>query len=347
MSDESKIISGRKGEHIKLSLSDDADYDSVTNGFENYQFVHHAATETVIDEIGFEAKFFSKKVDYPFIISSMTGGAKEANNINERLAEVAKALNIPIGVGSQRRSLLDNKFDRSYKSLRRIGGAIPILGNIGAAQIVKSKNIIDDINYLIDLIEADAMVIHLNPLQELLQPEGEPNFKGLLKKIEKITAKIKTPVIAKEVGAGIDPDSAVKLLEAGVKGIDVAGAGGTNWAKIELMRSGNQSFLSEWGNPTSYCLRTIKKLKKNYKFVLISSGGLRKSVDYAKSYALGADFTAAAKPILKLVVEKDELAAVDYIKNLFEDIKKIMYLTGCKNLSDLQKNKLINKSEFH
>ncbi len=347
MSEESEIISSRKGEHIKLSLSDEADYDSVTNGFEYYQFIHHAATEVVISEIDFRTKFFSKNINYPFLISSMTGGAAESIEINERLVQVAKALNIPIGVGSQRRSLLDNKFDESYKSIRKFGGDIPILGNIGAAQIVKSQNIIDDINYLVDLIEADAMVIHLNPLQELLQPEGEPNFSGLLKKIEKITTKVKIPIIVKEVGAGIDLDSAIKLLNAGVRGIDVAGAGGTNWAKIELMRSGNDSFLSQWGNPTSYCLRRIQKLKKNYKFVLISSGGLRKSIDFAKSYALGADFTAAAKLILKLIIDKNEEAAVNFIKSLFEDIKKVMFLTGSRKLSDLRKNKLINISEFH
>ena len=210
----------RKAEHIKLCLTDKVQYKTKTNGFDRYDFEHFAATEIEIDKIDLRTKFFDKKISFPFFISCMTGGTKEAERINEKLAIAACELNIPIGVGSQRQALEDKKYHSTYRVIRKNAGSVPVLGNIGAAQVAKSKNILSEIKLMIDLVEADAMVVHVNPLQELLQPEGEPDFKGLLKSLSMITKKISVPVIVKEVGSGISKRAAKLLLEAGVKGIE-------------------------------------------------------------------------------------------------------------------------------
>ncbi|MCL6100527.1 MAG: alpha-hydroxy-acid oxidizing protein [Bacteroidetes bacterium] len=205
----------RKAEHIKLCLTDDVQYETKTNGLDKYDFEHFAITEIEIDRIDITTKFLGKKISFPFLISCMTGGTKEAERINEKLAIAARELNIPIGVGSQRQALEDKKYHSTYRVIRRNAGRVPVLGNIGAAQVVRSKNIISEISLLVNLIEADAMVVHVNPLQELLQQEGEPDFKGLLKSLSMITKKISVPVIVKEVGSGISKRAAKLLLEAG------------------------------------------------------------------------------------------------------------------------------------
>lgn len=336
----------RKKEHIQICLKKNIEFDR-SNGFENYEFPHNAITEVKINEIDLTTKFFTKKIEYPFLISCMTGGTAEAEKINEKLAIVASELNIPIGVGSQRQALEDKNYHSTYKVVRTNAKNVPVLGNIGAAQVANSKKIIDEIKFLVDLIEAEAMVIHLNPLQELFQPNGDTNFKGLLKNIEKLTSNLKIPFIAKEVGSGISKDVAKKLLNVGVKGIDVAGAGGTSWAKVEMLRNNqHDDFFANWGLPTSYCLRTVSKLKSNHKFILISSGGINNSVDIAKSFALGADLAASARIILKQLFNSDIEGVINFIDNLFDDVKKIMYLTGCKTIKDLQKIKLIKKVEL-
>ena len=222
-----------------------------------------------------------------------------------------------------------------------------MLSNIGAAEIVKFKNT-DPIQKIIDMIEADILVIHLNPLQELLQKEGNPDFKGLLKKIKFITGKINIPVIAKEVGSGISKEAAKKLLDSGVKGIDVAGAGGTSWAGVEILRNkGNsKNMFWDWGLPTSYCVKEISKLKQTYKFKLIASGGITNGIEIAKALALGADITASARKILQQIENSGVDGTISFIKNLFEEVKKIMFLTGSKSVKDLQKGKLIKKDNF-
>lgn len=338
----------RKKEHIELCLTDEVKFKTKTNGFENYEFEHFAATEVGLDEIDLTTKFFSKKINLPFLISCMTGGTSEAEKINERLAIAAHELNIPIGVGSQRQALEDKKHHSTYRVVRKNAGNVPVLGNIGAAQVSHSKNVVDEIRFLIELVEADAMVIHINPLQELLQKEGEPDFKGLLKNIEKISGKIKTPLIAKEVGSGISKSVAKKLLDAGVKGIDTAGAGGTSWAAVELIRKKeDDETFREWGIPTSYCLRTVNELKKKYKFTLIASGGISNGIDIAKSLALGADLAASARPVLQQVMNHDVDGVIKLINSWFETVKRVMFLTASRNINQLKNVRLIRQSEFY
>jgi isopentenyl-diphosphate Delta-isomerase len=344
MNHEIDKTSLRKKEHLELSLKADVSFKSKTNGFDHYEFIHDAATEVELDRISFETKFFKKKINYPFIISCMTGGTEEAENINAHLAIAAEELKIPIGVGSQRQALENKNYKNSYNIIRKNAKSVPVLGNLGAAELVKLKSS-DPIKVLIQFIEADAFVIHLNPLQELLQPEGNPDFKGLLKSLKRLVKEIEIPVIIKEIGMGISSDVAKRMLEVGVKGIDVAGAGGTSWAAIEMLRnkSTTNDYFWEWGLPTSFCLRENSKLKKNYKFILIGSGGINSAIDAAKAFALGADYIASARTILKEL----DTSGVDGVKNLitgwFETIRKIMFLTGSKSLNELRKNKIMRR----
>lgn len=337
--------STRKKEHIQLCLTDKVGFRSKTNGFEKYDFIHDALTEVDISKLSFQTKLFSKKIKYPFLISCMTGGTEEAENINQRLAVIAEELKIPIGVGSQRQALENQDNHYSYKVIRKTAKSVPVLGNIGAAQLVQSKNLTDILS-LIDMLEADAFVVHLNPLQELLQPEGEPNFVGLLKKIEKLILKSKVPVIVKEVGSGISKDTAKRLLDIGVNGIDVAGAGGTSWAGVEIIRSKSDKDFWDWGLPTSYCLKEIYPLKKKYKFTLVGSGGINSANELALAFAFGADLVASARIILQTLMKNGDDAVTKLIINWFEYLKKIMFLTGSENLTELKNGKIIKKEEL-
>jgi isopentenyl-diphosphate Delta-isomerase len=348
MSKKNSVTSKRKKEHLELCLKDEVAFKDKSNGFDNYEFEHYAITEVEIDKINFRSKIFKKKINFPFIISCMTGGTSEAENINAMLAESANELNIPLGVGSQRQALENSVYHDTYKILRKNASKIPILGNIGASQIAKLKDF-KSIQFLVDLIEADAMVIHFNPAQELFQKDGEPNFKGVLRKTEKLIKKLKVPVIVKEVGSGISQSAAEKLLSIGVEGIDVAGAGGTSWTSVELLRNNIKSdeYFKEWGLPTSYCLKTISKLKSKFSFILIGSGGIYSGIDMAKSFALGADYAASARIILQHLYKSGTGGVVNLINDWFDTVKKIMFLTGSQNLSDLKKSKLILKKDIY
>ncbi|QQS38173.1 MAG: type 2 isopentenyl-diphosphate Delta-isomerase [Ignavibacteriales bacterium] len=349
MTENPDLTSKRKQEHIELCLTDKVAFINKTNGFEKYEFIHDAVTEVEIEKINLSTKFFSKKIDYPFIISCMTGGTGEAENINSQLAEAANQLNIVLGVGSQRQALENQQYHHSYKVIRERAPGIPLLGNIGAAQVVLSKSLYE-FQVLVDLVEADAFVVHLNPLQELLQPEGEIFFKGLRKKITKLVKALSVPVIIKEVGSGISYSSAKKMLECGVKGIDVSGAGGTSWAGVEILRQKTQSEKNhfwDWGLPTSYCINEVQKLKKKYSFYLVGSGGISTAEECAKAIALGADMTASARPILQALDKTGVDGVTSLIKSWFEDLKKIMFLTGSKSIKDFQKNKLIRREVLY
>ena len=345
MSKTPSETSKRKKEHLELCLTDDVKFRSKTNGFDRYDFIHNAITEVDISKITFQTKLFSKKINYPFLISCMTGGTEEAENINQRLAAIAEELRIPIGVGSQRQALENKDYHNSYNVIRKTAKSVPVLGNIGAAQLVQSKNL-SNILSLIEMLQANAFVVHLNPLQELLQDKGEPYFGGLLKKIESLVLKSDVPVIVKEVGSGISKQATKKLLEVGVNGIDVAGAGGTSWAGVEIIRSKTDNDFWDWGLPTSYCIKEIFPLKKKFNFTLIGSGGINSGQELAVAFALGADIVASARIVLQTLMKNDEQAVKKLIVNWFEYLKKIIFLTGSKNLNQLKKGKLIKKEDL-
>ena len=347
MAEDSDSTFQRKKEHIDLCLTDQVSFRNKTNGFNHYDFEHYAITEVEKDKIDFTTMFLKKKINYPFLISSMTGGTTESEDINAQLATAANELNIPLGVGSQRQVLMNKDYHNSYQVIRKKAPSIPLLGNIGASQIVKMNNF-DKVQYLIDLIEADGLIIHLNSAQELLQPNGEPDFSGLLKKIEKLVKKVNIPVIAKEVGAGISKKAAEKLLNVGIKGIDVAGAGGTSWTAVEILRSKGETDnpFWDWGLPTSFCLKEVSKLKKGHKFFLIGSGGINTPFDAAKTFALGADIAASARVILQALNKSGVGGVKNLIIGWFEVIRKIMFLTGSNNIYELR-NKIILKEKLY
>jgi isopentenyl-diphosphate delta-isomerase len=340
--------SRRKQEHIDLCLNEDVSFKEKTNGFDKYEFIHDPITEVNISKLKFKTNFLKKNIDFPFLISCMTGGTAKAGNINTQLSIAANELNIALGVGSQRQALENSRYIKTYKTIRKNAPNIPILGNIGASQIVKLKSF-NSINYLVDLIEADAMVIHLNPAQELFQKKGQPNFAGLVRKIQELVKHVKIPIIVKEVGSGISGTAARVLLNAGVYGIDVAGAGGTSWTGVEMLRNKNkrQKEFWDWGVPTSFCIQEVYKLKKSFNFVLIGSGGINNSFDMAKAYTLGADITASARRILIELDKKGTEGVIRLIKNWFEDLKKIMFLTGSNSIIGLRKNKLMRKEDIY
>lgn len=350
MSEAGKQTSKRKKEHLDISLTKDAAFEYKTNGFDKYDFIHYAITEVDIDKIDLSVEFLGKKIAYPFFISCMTGGTTEAGNVNEKLAIAAEELKIPVGIGSQRQALENNEHHKTFEVLKREAPSVPKLGNIGAAQVANLRDV-SSINFLIEQIDASGFVIHLNPLQELMQQEGEPNFTGLLKKIEELTNSIDVPVVVKEVGAGIDEKAAKKLLDIGVNGIDVAGAGGTSWSKIEMLRRQggvpDEELFAEWGLPTSYCIRKVYQMKSVYDFDLIASGGLTNAFDISKALALGADLTASARKLFTEVTNNGVDGVVKLVDDWFSSVKSVMYLTGSGSLTEFKRNKIIRKEELY
>ncbi len=339
MSEES--IRLRKKEHLEICSGDAAAFRLKSNGFEKYDFRHYALTEVEIGRIDLSLRFFGNKIDYPFMISCMTGGSDELNNINLSLAEAANKLNIPIGLGSLRYAIDTEEHNFHLSKIRETAGGVPLLGNIGAAQIVSADSV-KIIKSLIKKTGCDIFVVHLNPLQELIQKSGEINFKGLRKALKKINEHIGVPVIVKEVGAGISGDAAKELLELGIRGIDVAGAGGTSWAGVEIIRNKddeNNEFW-DWGLPTSQCILEVNKLKNKYKFLLIGSGGVNTAEEAAKALAMGADMVASARVVLHQLNAGGVTGVTGMIQNWFETVKKIMYLTGAQTKEDFN-NKLL------
>jgi isopentenyl-diphosphate delta-isomerase len=346
--------SSRKQQHIDISLTKDVSFCTKTAGFERWDFLHNALPELNLSDVDPSTSFLGKKIAFPFIISSMTGGYADAIKINRQLAEVCAIKKIAMGVGSQRQALEDDQYHRSFSVVREVASTIPVFGNIGAAEVAKLRDA-SPILRLIELIHADGFAIHLNPVQELLQPEGDTNFRGVLAGIEMLVKAIPVPLIVKEIGAGISADVAQRLIDSGVTIIDVAGAGGTSWAGVEILRGKNkdgkrkkeevrlnsQEFW-DWGIPTIDALRGVCIVKSKSSWVkVISSGGISNGIDIAKSLAFGADYAAVARPILKALAN----GGVKSVLRLFDtwecELKGAMFLTGSRSIAALQKQQMI------
>lgn len=337
-------IQKRKKEHVDLSVNHDVEYQKRT-GFDQYDFIHNALPEVNVSEVDLTARLLGREFSFPLFISSMTGGYSEAGAVNTIIAEFCEKENIPFGVGSQRAMLEDPAQAESFSIVRSYAPTAFIAANIGGAQLIggfEEKKI----RWMVDSIEADAVIVHLNPLQELMQPEGDRDFRGVTDGIADLTRKTGCPVIVKETGAGISSEVAKRLLDIGVSVIDVAGAGGTSWSKVENLRENQQSPMHEfddWGIPTVECIRQIESLREEYSFEMIASGGIRSSFDIIKALALGADFTATAQPVIKVIVE----GGFDSLNELFTLWRKqtsyILTLLGCKSLNELSRKLLIEK----
>jgi isopentenyl-diphosphate delta-isomerase len=307
---------------------------SAGGAFDAYEFIHCALPEIDFDQISTETTFLGKPLKAPILISCMTGGTKKAGMINRNLAEAAEEWGVALGVGSQRKALEDQTQADSFR-VRSVAKTAPLLANLGAIQLNYGYTV-DHCQRAVDMIEADALVLHLNPLQECIQPEGQRNFSGLLPKIEEICRKLSVPVILKEVGNGISLPVARRLLEVGVRIIDVAGSGGTSFARIEGARAEGKSLgarFGDWGIPTPDAILALRELPN---LVIIGSGGVRDGLDVAKSLALGADLVGAAYPFLRPAVESASAVSIE-IRRVFEGLKITMLCTGSRTIQDLKR----------
>jgi isopentenyl-diphosphate delta-isomerase len=340
--DDSKVqdVIKRKEEGIEVVLSGKTGAREITTLLECVHLIHNALPEINMDEIDLSTSFLGHKLKAPIIVDSMTGGAPLAEKVNGILALMAEEMGFGMGVGSQRAGLLSEDMARTYSVARKNAPSIFLFANIGGAQLARGISL-DDAKKLIDMIKADALAIHLNPLQEVIQPEGEPTFKGVIAKIEEFSRNLGIPVIVKEVGAGISKEVAVKLELAGVKAINVSGAGGTSWAAVERHRAETRSMEGkaslgelfwDWGIPTAAALISARRAVN---LQLIASGGLRNGLEIAKCLALGADACGIASPMLRHATEGKESLAKFANKILYE-IKTTMLVLGAKHISSLK-----------
>jgi isopentenyl-diphosphate delta-isomerase len=329
--------STRKAEHIRINLEEDVTAKGVSNGFEHYRFVHQALPEVDLDSVDLGVDIFDHHVSAPIFVSCMTGGVPQAGAINRTLALVAQAMGMAIGVGSGR-VLLERPDVLPTFDVRRYAPDALIFANIGAVQLNRGVGV-DDCRRLVDMIQADALVLHLNALQEALQPEGDTDFGGLLLRITHLCRHIDVPVIAKEVGWGIAPDTVVSLLEAGVSAIDVAGAGGTSWSEVERHRMDNAvrrrvaAAFADWGVPTSEAVREARRVAPDA--TIFASGGIRSGMDAAKALALGANMVGVAGPFLRAAAVGED-AAFELAEEFVDVLRTAMFCIGAPTVESLR-----------
>lgn len=335
--DPTSKTAGRKTDHLRINVEADVGAKGVRSGFELWRFEHRALPEVDFEEIRTSCEFLGKPLDAPLLISCMTGGTEEARQINRRLAAVAQRLQLAMGVGSGR-ALLEDPAAIDTFDVREEAPDIPLLANIGAVQLNKGYDV-EDCRRLIRALGADALVLHLNPLQEALQPEGDTQFAGLLEKIARLCDDLATPVIVKEVGWGIAPDLVKTLLDKGVYAIDVAGAGGTSWSEVERHRIAKPwrqrvaEKFADWGIPTAVCIADARAVAPDA--LLIASGGIRDGIDVAKAIALGADLAGIAGPFLRASVIGED-AVEDLAREIILTLRVAMFATGTATLEELR-----------
>jgi isopentenyl-diphosphate delta-isomerase len=334
-------LPSRKSDHIRINLEEDV-RSSITTGLEKYHFVHQALPELNLDNINLSQTLFGKVLKAPILISSMTGGTSEAASINKVLAKCAQETGIAMGLGSQRAALEHPEMAYTYQ-VRQIAPDILLFANLGAIQLNYSYTI-EHCKRAIDMVGADALILHLNALQEALQPEGDTRFDGLINKIEAVCRQLAVPVIAKEVGWGISEKAARQLANAGVAAIDVAGAGGTSWSQVEMYRNSDEhqahiaAVFRDWGIPTAESIQAVRAATPG--MYVFASGGLRDGVDIAKCIALGACLGGMAGPFLKAaVVSPEETLKVIY--EIRQELAICMFAVGAANLTQLQQATLL------
>lgn len=329
-------IQDRKKDHVELTVDDSTQY-SIPTGFEAYQFAHNALPEVNTSDVSTETTFLGHTFAYPLFISSMTGGYAGSEAVNAIIAEFCEHNNLPFGVGSQRAMLEHPEEEGSFSIVRNMAPNTFIAANIGGAQLIGGLGS-DKIRRLVDSIQANAIIVHLNPLQELMQPEGDRNFKGIKHGIEQLVKDAEIPIIVKETGAGISKDVASYLIEVGVRVIDIAGAGGTSWAKVENDRSSNTQpspIFNNWGIPTVKSLQDVASLKGENSFQLIASGGIRSAFDMAKAICMGADMCAMAQPIIKSIHEGGLSQLQVFYDEQVTQLRTILTLLGCTSINQL------------
>ncbi len=334
-------IGTRKSDHIRINLEQDVQ-SGISTGLEHYHFIHHALPELNLKDVDPSINLFGKTLSAPILISSMTGGTHQAFELNQLLADAAQQTRIAMGVGSQRIALEHPELAYTFQLRRQAPDAL-LFANLGAIQLNYGYGL-SECQRAVDMLEADALVLHFNPLQEALQIDGNTDFVGLLKKIETLCASLPVPVIAKEVGWGFSKDDIVRLYQAGVKTIDVAGAGGTSWSQVEMYRAVDDTqrrlaaAFTDWGISTADGIENVTGVAP--RLTVIASGGLRNGVDLAKCLALGASLGGMAGPFLKSASHSmDE--TIELINLIKAEIRICMFATGSGSIAQLRDGKLI------
>lgn len=328
--EDKSLTSRRKQEHIDICLTEDVEFKK-SNGFEKYEFEHRALPELNLRDIDTSTEFMGKAFKYPFFIEAITGGSPGTEKLNLNLARACEEMGIGMGTGSQR-AMLDEPGVKYTYMVRDVAPSIFLLGNIGAVQL--SKVPVSDIIHMVSQIKGDGLAIHLNAAQEMCQPEGDTDWRDVLDNIERICGHTDFPVIIKETGCGIAGDIALKLESAGADCLDIGGAGGTSFTRVESYRgSESAAALSEWGIPTAESLRQCRKAVK---IPIIASGGIRTGVDCAKALAMGASLVGFALPVLK-AAQTSHQAVVDKLKSIAGELKRTMLLLGTRNIEALKR----------
>lgn len=341
----SKIpIKNRKDEHILLVSTENVESNDTT-WLEHIKFVHSALPELNLDDIKLSCKFLGKQISAPVFIGAMTGGTELTKKINTSLAKAAQKYQIPMMVGSQRVILRHPETKDSFSAVRKSAPDIPIIANIGIAQIATSENF-DYIQELINNINADALAIHLNVIQEVIQPEGDNIFSGAIDKIQELKNQYNIPIMIKETGCGISKEVAEQLVEIGVDIIDVSGLGGTSWVAVEYYRAkkygeeakmGLGKLFWDWGIPTAASIIEVSSVVKNRSNVkVIASGGIRNGIDIAKALRAGADFAALARPFLMVALEGGQ-SIERFIEQKFRELRITMLLARSSDIESLKK----------
>jgi isopentenyl-diphosphate delta-isomerase len=327
----------RKSDHIRINLEEDVDFKYVSTGLASYRFVHCALPELDLQDIDTSITLLGKPLAAPLLISSMTGGTPEASTINRHLAEAAQAAGVGMGVGSQRAAIEDPSLADTFR-VRHVAPDILLMANLGAVQLNYGYGP-GECRRAVEMIEADALILHLNPLQEALQPEGNTRFAGLLSKIEAVCGALEVPVIVKEVGWGFSEQVARHLAGAGVAMIDVAGAGGSSWSQVEMHRARTEgqrqvaAAFAGWGIPTAESLLMIRRGAPE--LPVVASGGIRNGIQIAKAIALGATACGVAGPLLGPATKSDA-AVAEVLQVLVTQLRVAMFAAGVADIPTLQ-----------
>lgn len=331
----------RKEDHIRICLGNQSQARNATAGFEDIQLVHRALPEVNKVKINLSTTFLGKKFSAPIIVGAMTGGTEQATQINSSIAQAVENLGLGMGVGSQRAAVENQKLEETYAITRKMAPNAFLIANIGGVQLVHGYGL-KEVKKVVEMIDADAVAVHLNSLQEAVQPEGQTNFKGVLAKIAEVAGALDTPVIVKETGAGISAEDAKALEDAGVKAIDVGGVGGTSFAAVEYHRTSTKQNLCgepfwDWGIPTAISLiETVQTVK----LPVIASGGLRSGTDIAKALALNATLASISQPILQTAI-KSTKETEEKLSCLIEELRNALFLVGAEKITDLAKTSVV------
>lgn len=337
----------RKNDHLDIVLDPARATSAARTGFDAFVFEHCAIPELHLDDIDLRANLFGRQLQAPLLISSMTGGAARSTAINAHLAEAAQRLGIAMAVGSQRVALETAGDQGLTGQLRQLAPDILLLANFGAAQLVRGYGL-EEARRAVEMIGADALIVHLNPLQEAVQPGGDRDWRGVLNAIEALTGSLSVPVVVKEVGAGISARVARQLVEAGVAAIDVAGAGGTSWAAVEAERAGDGSqreiarAFAGWGIPTAMALQAVREACPATP--LVASGGIRDGVEVAKAIRLGADLVGQAAGVLQAALHSSD-AVEAHFRVIIEQLRIACFCTGSADLASLRQAPLLSAAQ--